>query len=122
VKTGAQDVGRRLGLFYCLAIWSSDGGEQASLHVRRREYAENLCQMRRAFDWGAGDGFLPGQALEVRELRLVARRETGSLQPGYQPGTSPCVQVRTKQLITNKGEMQRGKDAWNGSVDETVAV
>lgn len=95
MKTGAQGVGRRLGLFCCPAIWSHDGEEPPPMRVMRRDYAEDLRQMRRTIDWGTCDGLLPGEALEVRELWLASRGDACAARPAYPPSASPCLQVRT---------------------------
>jgi hypothetical protein len=63
--------------------------------------------MWRAVDRGTADGFLPGKILEVRELWLVSRRDAGVSQPGYQSGTSPCVQVRTRTTTKEKYNVEK---------------
>lgn len=94
MKTGAQGIGRCLGLFCCPAIWIRDSGNRVLSRARRRSYAENLRQMRRTVDRRTGDGFLSGELLEVCELWLVSGRSARAAWPACPPGASPCEQVR----------------------------
>lgn len=38
----------------------------------------------------------------MRELRVVPGRDAGAFKPGYQSGTSPCVQLRTENNRTKE--------------------
>jgi len=96
LQAGAQGVKGCLGLFYRPAHHGRkyDDVERASLRIERSEYDKNLYKMWRTTDWRTGAGFLPWEALEVRELRVVLRGDARTAGPAYSPDPSSCTQVK----------------------------